>query len=91
MFSKRIKELRTARNLNQVQLGNALSVTKQTISNWENDNILPSINMLVNIAKYFNVSTDYLLGLDDGKYVNVSKLTDEQIAHVQLIIDDISR
>lgn len=88
MLNEKIKELRNARNLNQVQLGKSLSVTKQTISNWENDNIQPSINMLVKIANYFKVSTDYLLGLDEKKYVNISGLSDEQVAHIQLIIDD---
>jgi len=91
MLSERIKELRLSRNLNQVQLGEALWVTKQTISNWENDNIQPSIAMLIKIAKYFKVSTDYLLGLDNNKYINVSNLTETQIAHIQLIIDDIAQ
>jgi len=44
MLSERIKELRLSRNLNQVQLGEALWVTKQTISNWENDNITINCN-----------------------------------------------
>lgn len=89
MLSERIKELRLSRNLNQVQLGEALWVTKQTISNWENDNIQPSVAMLVKIAKYFGVSTDYLLGLDNNKYINVNGLSETQIAHIRLIIEDI--
>jgi len=47
--------------------------------------------MLIKIAKYFKVSTDYLLGLDNNKYINVSNLTETQIAHIQLIIDDIAQ
>lgn len=89
MLSERIKELRLSRNLNQVQLGEALWVTKQTISNWENDNIQPSVAMLVKIAKYFGVSTDYLLGLDNNKYINVNGLKETQIAHIRLIVEDI--
>lgn len=89
MLSERIKELRLSRNLNQVQLGEALWVTKQTISNWENDNIQPSVAMLVKIAKYFGVSTDYLLGLDNNKYINVNGLNETQIAHIRLIVEDI--
>ena len=50
MFGSVIRELRQARNLNQVQLAKELKVTKQTVSNWENNNISPSIEMLVNIA-----------------------------------------
>ena len=61
-----------------------------SISNWENDNILPSIEMLVKIADFFSVSTDYLLGLDDKKYLLISGLNEEQIAHIQQLVDDIA-
>ena len=61
MFGEIIKKIRTARNLSQVQLAKELNVSKQTISNWENDNILPSLEMLVRISLFFSVSTDYLL------------------------------
>ena len=70
MFGTRLKELRTAYDLNQVQLAKELGVSKQSISNWENDNILPSIDMLIRIAKRFSVSCDYLLELDDRNYGN---------------------
>lgn len=91
MFDERLKELRNAQNLNQVQLGNILGVSKQCISNWENNNIQPSIDMLVKIAGYFGVSTDYLLGLDKNVYVNVTGLTSTEREHVQLIINDIKQ
>lgn len=91
MFDERLKELRKAQNLNQVQLGNILGVSKQCISNWENNNIQPSIDMLVKIAGYFGVSTDYLLGLDKNVYVNVTGLTATERDHVQLIINDIKQ
>ena len=66
-----------------------IGVTKQSVSNWENDNIQPSIDMLVKIARALNVSTDYLLALDDRKYLDVTGLSDSQIGHLQLIICDI--
>ena len=89
MFGEMLKMMRKSRNLNQVQLAAQLNVTKQTISNWENNNILPSIDMLVKISHYFSVSTDYLLELDNRFYLEVSGLTVEQIAHIQQIINDI--
>ena len=46
MFAIRIKNLRQSKELNQVQLAEKLGVKKQSISNWENDNIMPSIDML---------------------------------------------
>ena len=91
MFGEMLKMMRKSRNLNQVQLAAQLNVTKQTISNLENNNILPSIDMLVKISHYFSVSTDYLLELDNRFYLEVSGLTVEQIAHIQQIINDIRR
>lgn len=84
-----IRELRLASGLNQVEFARKLSVTKQTISNWENNNIQPSIDMLGKIADFFNVSTDYLLGRDNKKMINVSKLSNEEIAHINWIINDL--
>ena len=89
MFGDIIKTLRLSHNLNQVQLAASLNVSKQTVSNWENNNILPSIEMLVKISQFFSVSTDYLLELDSRSYIEVTGLTDVQLAHVRQIIDDI--
>ena len=88
-LNENIHQLRMARNLSQVDLAKALGVTKQSISNWENNNIQPSIDMLVHLAKFFSVSTDYLLGLEQWKYIEISGLTDHQLAHISAIINDI--
>ncbi len=91
MLGNRIKELRISHSLNQVEFAKELSVAKQTVSNWENNNIQPSIDMLVKIADFFNVSTDYLLNRDSKKQLDVSCLTDNQIAHINWIINDIAK
>lgn len=90
MLSERIRNLRISRSMSQVELAEKLGVTKQSVSNWENDNIQPSIEMLVKISKALNVSTDSLLSLDKRKYVEVTGLSDEVIAHVQQVINDLS-
>ena len=90
MLNERIKELRIANGLSQVELAKKLDVTKQCVSNWENDNIRPSIEMLVKIAKTFSVTTDYMLGIDNRKYILVDDLTEEQLSHIRLIINDIT-
>ncbi|MGN0488020.1 MAG: helix-turn-helix domain-containing protein [Ruminococcus sp.] len=89
MLSDNIKKLRQARNISQVELAKALFVSKQSVSNWENDNIMPSVDMLIKISKFFSVSTDYLLGLEKNEYIYVSGLTAEQVEHIKLIINDI--
>ena len=90
MLGDIIKTLRLSHNLNQVQLAKSLSVSKQTVSNWENNNILPSIDMLIKLSDFFSVTTDYLLELDNRKFIEVTGLTDTQLAHIQQIIKDIT-
>ncbi len=89
MFGERIKELRVSLGLNQVEFGRKLPVSKQSVSNWENENILPSIDMLIKICNTYNVSADYLLGIEHERKLDTSSLTAKQIAHIQKIIDDI--
>lgn len=88
MLGERISELRRSRGWNQVELAKRLSITKQTVSNWENDNIQPSIEMLVRLAKIFGVSTDYLLGLDEVPRLSIEGLSSSVVAHLALLIDD---
>ncbi|MCH5291161.1 MAG: helix-turn-helix transcriptional regulator [Treponema sp.] len=90
MLNERIKDLRIARGLNQVDLAKRLGVTKQSISSWENDNVQPLIEMLVRLARTFSVSTDYLLGENSRTFLEVTGLTTMQIIHVQQIINDIA-
>ncbi len=88
MLNERIRKLRLERSWSQVDLAKKLNVTKQSVSNWENDNIQPSIEMLVKLARVFSVSTDYLLGLEDRRYLEITGLTDEEIGHIQLVVKD---
>lgn len=94
MFANRIKNLRCSKEMNQVQLAEKLGVKKQSISNWENDNIMPSIDMLIRIADFFHVTTDYLLGRDvqeteAPQMLDITGLTPHQIEHIQFIVDDL--
>lgn len=91
MLNQRIRELRLAKNISQVDLAKIIGVSKQSVSNWENDNIQPSIDILLKLAKFFDVSTDYLLALENSRSIDVSDLSLEEIAHIQLIIDDIRK
>ena len=88
MLSKRINELRTALGWSQVELARRLQISKQTVSNWENDNIQPSVDMLLRLARVFGVSTDYLLGLEEVPRLDVRGLPEEVVAHLNLLIED---
>ena len=94
MFASRIKFLRQSKELSQVQLAEKLGVKKQSVSNWENNNIMPSVDMLVKIADFFQVSADYLLGRepvesDSIRFLDVTGLTSHQIEHICFVIDDL--
>lgn len=89
MFYERIKELRMSLGINQVQFARKLSVTKQCVSNWENANLQPSIDMLRRIAETFSVSTDYLLGISDKTTLDVTGLSSEQVLHLQSVVNDL--
>ena len=63
-FAKILKELRTEKGLGQVELAKAVSVSKGVISLWENGLREPGMNSLIVLAKFFDVSVDYLVGLE---------------------------
>lgn len=89
-LNENIRTFRVEKGLNQVEFAKALGVTKQCVSNWENDNVMPSVEMLIRIADYFMVTTDFLLGRAEKAFVDVSGLTNEQISHLSSIIQDLS-
>lgn len=62
LFPERLKLLRLSRKMSQSDLARALGVTRATISAWESRNQRPTLEVLVQVARYFGVSTDYLLG-----------------------------
>ena len=63
-FKENLRMLRIENKLGQVELANALGVSKGIISLWENGLREPNMTSIILIAKYFNVSTDFLLGLE---------------------------
>jgi len=63
-FSDRVRELRKSKNMTQRQMADALSITERSYQRYEADNT-PNIETLLKLAEYFNVSTDYILGVSD--------------------------
>lgn len=64
-FSERLKDLRLEKNLSQRALSKELGYSQPAIVRWENGSQIPNIDVAITIAKYFGVTTDYLLGLED--------------------------
>ena len=65
LFGKRIKELRIEKHLRQSDIARAIGVTPATVTRWENSTQEPDYLTLALLAYFFEVSTDYLLGLED--------------------------
>ena len=65
LIAQRIKSIRTEKGLTQAQLGEILSVSQDNVSLWEKGKSLPTVEHIINICKHFEVSADYLLGLED--------------------------
>ena len=88
-LNEMIRQQRILNGLSQVDLAKRLNVSKQCVSNWENDNVQPSIAMLVQLADFFGVSTDYLLGREIGSTIRTDGLTEEQVTHLRSLANDL--
>lgn len=64
-FSERLKELRIDKNLSQRELSKATGFSQPAIARWECGLQIPNIEIAITFAKFFGVTTDYLLGLED--------------------------
>lgn len=85
LFSKQLRILRKNKNLTQAQLGNALNLENSTISSYERNKIMPSSDVLLKIAKYFNVSVDYLIGNTDDMQGKSEKSIEEIMQDVEVL------
>lgn len=87
-FGKRLRELRENAGLTQKQLAERIWVSKAAISNYELYERNPSPEVLLKLARVFNVSVDYLLGVEEKKQLlDVTDLTDEDIKLLEIMIE----
>ena len=78
-FGNKLKELRKQAGMTQQQLANKLGITKSVVSYYELSERTPSPDVLKELSHIFRVSTDYLLGIERSKTIDVSDLSDEDI------------
>ena len=78
VFNLRLKKLRSENNLTQEELANKLNVGRTTISSYEKGSIKPSHDVLLELCKIFDCTTDYLLGETDVKNYHFTKFDDPQ-------------
>jgi transcriptional regulator with XRE-family HTH domain len=85
-MGNKIKELRLEKHLSQAALARCIGISKAMISSYELEHRSPKYDVLIKIAAYFNVSTDYLLGLEKPS-VNYDGLNEKEIKAVMNIVD----
>ena len=90
-FGSILRRLRQSRNLTQAELGKNVRLSKAVVSKYELGLGYPTFDVLIRIADFFGVSTDYLLGVSKGKTIDVSDLSDSQIATLHHIIVEFSK
>lgn len=77
-FGNTLKAQRLSKNMTQSQLAQKLGLTKSVISAYETGLRMPSYDILIHIARIFNVSTDFLLGVENKRTIDLSGLSQEE-------------
>jgi len=90
-FGDRLRHLREARSLSQARLAGKLGITKSMVSAYENGIRLPSHDVFIKIADFFNISTDYLYGRNNTQFIDTAGLPDEKLNLVSLIVEEFKR
>ena len=90
-FGANLRKLRYNRSLTQKELGVKVGLSKAVVSKYENGMGYPTYDVLIRIARYFGVTTDYLLGVSNNKAVDVSGLTDSQIDTIHQLISEFQK
>ena len=86
MIADRIKYLREMQEITQIELAHRLGITRASVSAWEQGFSVPSTQKIVELARLFKVSTDYLLEVSHLAAADMEDLTEEDIRIVQSLI-----
>lgn len=81
-FGNRLKTLREQAGIKQGQFADRISISRQSMSNYESGKHSPDIDVIIRMADFFKCSTDYLLGLTEHPSHEVQKGYDDDISHL---------
>lgn len=90
-FGDKLRALRTEAGMTQSELARRLSITKSVVSYYELQERTPSPDVLIKLAGIFHVTTDYLLGIEHKKMIDVSDLTDEDMRFLLVTIETLRK
>ena len=86
-FGDKLKTLRTSQKLTQQQLADRIGVAKSVVSYYESGDRYPSYDVLVRVAHVFHTTTDYFLDVKKEKVIDVTGLSEEDIAVVRTVAE----
>ncbi len=87
-FGEKLKKLRHEAGLTQKQLADRLRISKSTVSFYEQSIRYPSLDVLIDIARVFHISLEYLLGeTDKSRFLDISDLPAEDVRYLSYTID----
>jgi len=89
-LGERLAEARNSSGLNQSQAAKQIGVQAQTLSGYESGYREPSYDILLKLASLYHVTTDYLLGLEKKKAIEVEGLTDDELNAFKTLISDLA-
>ena len=90
-FGEKLKALRTSQKLTQQQLSDRIGVAKSVVSYYESGDRYPSYDVLVKIARIFHTTTDYLLDVAKDNVIDVTGLSEEDIAVVRTVAEALKK
>lgn len=88
-FGENLRKLRKGRGLTQSELGGQIGLSKAVISKYETGLGYPSFDVLIRIARFFGVSTDFLLGVAGDKSMDITGLTESQADTLQRLVAEL--
>lgn len=76
LLADKIRHIREQAGITQAELARKLGLTRSSVNSWEMGLSVPSTQYVIELAKLFDVSTDYLLGLEQGATISVEGLSE---------------
>lgn len=90
-FGERLRTLRTEKGYTQKQLADRVGLAISAISSYESGNRFPTYDVMVKFARIFHVSTDFLLGMDEVRRLDLSGLSEEDVEIISRLVEKLRK